>query len=332
MDDWRHPASRRRFLAGSAAVLGTTILAGCDAVGSTPWTRRILDKDENANFFVQRLLLSDQKLAPEYPASEISPWFKPNGTADPPDRDYRALAKTNFQTFRLKVEGLVERPLALSLAELRALPSRTQITRHDCVEGWSCIGQWTGIPLAALLQQAGLKPDARFVVFFCADTMDQGGGLDSLDQSSTADDSGGGDKDATASDASDRGGKAGDGNDAKATMTPDDPSARQADTGGKAKGGAAKAASETLDPGPRYYESVDLTDAFHPQTILAYEMNGKPLPVAHGAPLRLRLERQLGYKMAKYVMRIVVVDRLETVGKGGGGYWEDNGYEWYAGI
>ena len=69
-----------------------------------------------------------------------------------------------------------------------------------------------------------------------------------------------------------------------------------------------------------------------PQTILAYEMNDARLPVAHGAPLRLRVERQLGYKMAKYVMRIQAVDSLAGLGDGKGGFWEDLGYEWYAGI
>jgi DMSO/TMAO reductase YedYZ molybdopterin-dependent catalytic subunit len=88
----------------------------------------------------------------------------------------------------------------------------------------------------------------------------------------------------------------------------------------------------SADGKDRYYESIDLFDAFHPQTLLAYAMNGQPLAVAHGAPLRLRVERQLGYKQAKYVMRIEVVDRLEPIGGGKGGFWEDRGYQWYAGI
>jgi len=159
------------------------------------------------------------------------------------------------------VDGLVERPLSLTLAQVRALPSRSQITRHDCVEGWSSIGKWTGAKLGPLLQRAGLKPAARYIAFFCADTLEL-----------------------------------------------------------------------TLDGTGDYYETVDLIDAFHPQTILAYEMNDKPLPVAHGAPLRLRLERQLGYKMAKYVMRIEAIDTFAKLGLGRGGYWEDRGYEWYAGI
>src|SRR5215831_10628168 len=108
---------------------------------------------------------------------------------------------------------------------------------------------------------------------------------------------------------------------------------RCADTmeGGEAAGETKTRTS--LDNQPiRYYESLDLIDALHPQTILAYEMNGQPLPVAHGAPLRLRVERQLGYKMAKYLMRIELVDSYAAIGGGRGGYWEDRGYDWYAGI
>jgi DMSO/TMAO reductase YedYZ molybdopterin-dependent catalytic subunit len=141
------------------------------------------------------------------------------------------------------------------------MPSRTQITRHDCVEGWNAIGQWTGTPLGLLLQAAELKPDARFVVFHCADELEK-----------------------------------------------------------------------TLDGSGRYYESIDLIDAFHPQTILAYSMNGEDLSVGHGAPLRLRVERQLGYKHAKYVMRIEIVDSFSGLWGGKGGFWEDRGYQWYAGI
>ena len=100
--------------------------------------------------------------------------FKPNGTEDPPDTAYKTLAKRKFAGYRLEVGGLVHKPFKLSLAELRKLPAQTQITRHDCVEGWSCIGKWTGVPLADLLSRAVLKPEARYVVFHCADTMDQG--------------------------------------------------------------------------------------------------------------------------------------------------------------
>ncbi|MCW6510468.1 molybdopterin-dependent oxidoreductase [Lichenifustis flavocetrariae] len=300
---------RRRIVTGGAALLGASLLSGCDDVSEKPWARRILDKDEDANLYVQRLLLSDQKLAPEYPEAEISPQFKANGNDDPKDKAYRGMVKTGFATFKLAIDGLVERPQSWSLPDLRAMPARTQITRHDCVEGWSCIGKWTGVPLGDLLKAAGLKPAARFIVFHCADTMDEGG-LDAL----SADDA-----DTSGDDATPAGDQA-----PASTGQTKAPDAKIA----KSAGGTGDAS----DVGSHYYESIDLVDAFHPQTILAYDMNGMALPVAHGAPLRLRLERQLGYKMAKYVMRIAVVDHLDGIGKGGGGYWEDQGYEWYAGI
>jgi DMSO/TMAO reductase YedYZ molybdopterin-dependent catalytic subunit len=168
-----------------------------------------------------------------------------------------------FADYRLEVGGLVARPLELSLAQLRALPSRTQITRHDCVEGWSCIGKWKGVQLGRILEMAGPKPEAKFVVFRCFDSMD-GLSIDGRDS--------------------------------------------------------------------RYYESIDLDDAHHAQTILAYELNDRPLPVTNGAPLRCRVERQLGYKMAKYVRAIELVESYAAIRGGNGGYWEDQGYEWYAGI
>jgi DMSO/TMAO reductase YedYZ molybdopterin-dependent catalytic subunit len=252
---------RRGFLRRAAALAGTLGLGGCDGVSDQPWVRRVLDSAEGLTRLTQRALISPAALAREYDEAEISPEFKANGSTNPDDEDYKAHAANGFADWKLSVTGLVEKPLELSLAELRAMPSRTQITRHDCVEGWSCIGKWTGVPLKALLDQAGLKPNARYIVFYCADDLGQTG-----------------------------------------------------------------------DEDGKYYESVGLEDAFHPQTILAYEMNGNVLPIEHGAPLRLRVERQLGYKMAKYVMRIEAVDNIGGIRGGRGGFWEDLGYEWYAGI
>ena len=231
----------------------------------------------------------------------MSKVFKANGTEDPPDRAYKALVRKKFADYRLEISGLVERPLTCSLSEIRAMESRTQITRHDCVEGWSCIGKWTGVPLRLLLDRAGLKPSARYVVLHCADTM-EGGEAESEDSSSDNSQ----------------------GTQSTANMTKGDKSDHAKDE----KGTDAK----SKIPAIRYYETIDLTDAYHPQTILAYEMNGAALPVAHGAPLRLRVERALGYKMAKYVMKLDVVDTYAALGDGKGGYWEDRGYDWYAGI
>jgi DMSO/TMAO reductase YedYZ molybdopterin-dependent catalytic subunit len=145
----------------------------------------------------------------------------------------------------------------LPLAALQAMPQRTQITRHDCVEGWSAIGKWQGPQLGPILARAGLLPAARYVIFHCADVLE----------------------------------------------------------------------------GKPYYESIDLIDAFHAQTILAWRMNDAPLAEPHGAPLRLRVERQLGYKHAKWVTRIELRGSLAGLYKGRGGFWEDNrDYAWYAGI
>jgi len=214
---------------------------------------------EKATKGVQRLILPRKAMAKEFREADLSPRFRSNGTSMPNNPAYQVMAQNGFSDYRLQVEGLVDKPMTFSIADIRALPSRTQITRHDCVEGWSAIGKWKGARLGALLEEVRLKPDARYVVFYCADPM--GGGGDS-----------------------------------------------------------------------HYYESIDMEDAFHPQTILAYELNGKTLDIPNGAPLRLRLERQLGYKMAKYVMRLEVVAELSGIGLGKGGYWEDRGYEWYAGI
>jgi DMSO/TMAO reductase YedYZ molybdopterin-dependent catalytic subunit len=252
---------RRGFLTRGLAAASTVLLAGCDELSDQPFVKRVLDSAETLTRVSQRALLSPTALAREYSEADLSTNFRANGSTDPNDSDYKTHAANGFADWKLSVSGLVEQPLDLSLAELRAMPSRTQITRHDCVEGWSCIGKWKGVPLSALLDRARLKPDARYIVFYCADNL-----------------------------------------------------------------------FDTGDDKDKYYESVGLEDAYHPQTILAYEMNDQTLPIAYGAPLRLRVERQLGYKMAKYVMRVEAVDDLAKIRGGRGGFWEDLGYEWYAGI
>jgi len=245
----------RRKLIGSLAAGG--LLGGCDKLGETPGFRNILFSAEDAHRFLQRSLTDRMALAPEFRPEQMSPVFRTNGTSNPGTPEYQAHVDSRFANWRLQVGGLVQRPLALSLAQLRSMPTRTQITRHDCVEGWSAIGKWHGPPLKLVLDQAGLRPNARYIVFHCADLI----------------------------------------------------------------GGAS------------YYESIDLVDAFHPQTILAWGMNDNLLTVGHGAPLRLRVERQLGYKHAKYVMRVEAIDDLHRLRGGKGGSWEDlAGYGWYAGI
>lgn len=255
-------ATRRRWLSGLAAVAGGALLSACDKLTMNPGIQKTLAGAEGLTRRVQRLVTNRAALATEFPESEISPDFRANGSTAPGDPEYRALAEGGFADWKLVVDGLVERPLSLSLAELRAQPARTQVTRHDCVEGWSAIGKWSGARLGLLLDKAGLKDEARYIVFHCADTLD-----------------------------------------------PNAPDGLR-----------------------RYYESIDLIDAYHPQTILAYDMNDAPLEVKFGAPARLRVERQLGYKHAKYVMRIEAVADFAHLGGGKGGFWEDRGYEWYAGI
>ncbi len=242
---------------GMVAGIGAGLLTGCDRLGDNQSFRGVLMGAEKLNLGAQRLLSNRGALAREYRPDQMSPIFRSNGTAMPDTPSYQAHVASRFANWRLVVDGLVARPLSLSLAQIRSMPARTQITRHDCVEGWSAIGQWTGVPLKLLLDAAGIGPAARYVVFHCADQYD----------------------------------------------------------------------------GAPYYESIDLIDAFHPQTIMAWGMNGHALPVPNGAPLRLRVERMLGYKHAKYVERVEAVANLASVRQGKGGSWEDMaGYEWYAGI
>ena len=260
----------RRALGGGSALL----LGGCDRIGQQRGERHALPLADAAPAFdavvardlaacrhgAQRLVAPRPALAQEFGPADVAVHFRANGTLVPRDADYQALMREGFKTWQLQVGGLVEQAATFTLADLRAMPSRTQITRHDCVEGWSAIGKWKGVPLAHLLAQVRPRPSARYVVFHCADSMESPG------------------------------------HDSK------------------------------------YYESVDLDDAYHAQTVLAYELNDQPLPVANGAPLRVRIERQLGYKHAKYLMRIELVESFDRIRGGAGGYWEDNGYEWYAGI
>ncbi|KQX18449.1 MULTISPECIES: molybdopterin-binding protein [unclassified Sphingomonas] len=249
--------SRRTLIGSLAAGTGGLLLSGCNRINANPQLRSVLQSAEGLTMRAQRLIADRTALAREFDAADLSPVFRANGTRQPAGAAYEAHRMAGFADWRLVVDGLVARPQSLSLAQVRAMPRRTQITRHDCVEGWSAIGQWTGVPLKLLLDAAGLRSSARYLIFHCADRYGQ------------------------------------------------------AD----------------------YYESIDLIDAFHPQTILAWGLNGQPLPVGNGAPLRLRVERQLGYKHAKYVQRIEAVDSLAGQGRGKGGYWEDyHDYAWYAGI
>ena len=256
--------NRRRFLQRSV-LFAPVVLGGCKLLDGlndrdAP-LRNVVEAANGLTYRVQRLLGGGHTLAPEYQPGDIRQSQHPNGVTAPDDADYQALAADGFAGYQLAVTGAVEKPLLLSRAALLAMPSRSQITRHDCVEGWSCIAKWTGVPLALVLGEAKPKPEARFAVFHCYDTIER-----------------------------------------------------------------------SLAGGIKYYESIDMIDAFHPQTILAYGLNDAPLPISNGAPLRVRVERQLGYKMAKYLHTIELVQNFADIGEGNGSYWADRGYDWYAGI
>ncbi|MEO8136301.1 MAG: molybdopterin-dependent oxidoreductase, partial [Betaproteobacteria bacterium] len=205
--------SRRRLLVRGAAAAGALMLAGCERLSRTDWFPKILAAGEKLNESVHHAL-ARKAMAQEFTPADLSPTFRSNGTAEPNNEAYAAMVRNGFADYRLEVDGLVENAGTFTLAELRALPGRTQITRHDCVEGWSAIGKWKGARLAALLDSVKPKPTARYVVFHCADPMDDNG----------------------------------------------------------------------TSP---YYESIDMDDAYHTQTLLAYELNDQPLPIGNGAPIRL---------------------------------------------
>ena len=142
---------RRSLLIGGGAAL----LAGCDKVAGIPAARSILFQGEDIHRGLQRALMDRTALAPEFRPDQMSPFFRSNGTANPNTPEYNALAGGNFADWRLRVGGLVQKPLELSLAQVRGIPARAQITRHDCVEGWSAIGKWTGPLLGTILKAAG---------------------------------------------------------------------------------------------------------------------------------------------------------------------------------
>ncbi len=156
-----HALDRRGFLARGLAAASTMLLGGCEDLSDQPWVRRVLDSAETLTRVTQRALLTPQALAREYSEADLSKEFKANGSTDPQEADYLAHVKNGFADWTLAIGGLVEQPLSLSLEELRAMPSRTQITRHDCVEGWSCIGKWKGVPLSALLEKARAQSRTR---------------------------------------------------------------------------------------------------------------------------------------------------------------------------
>jgi DMSO/TMAO reductase YedYZ molybdopterin-dependent catalytic subunit len=241
---------RRAFITGMASSAGV-LLAGCSQT-DPPTYGHVLRMGDVLTYKAHRLLLPAHALAREYDYTDISS-VPAIGTTNPSGHKehgamYERLLANRFADWRLPIEGSVARPRAFSLDELKRMPSRTQITRHTCEEGWSAIAQWTGVPLRHVLESAGIRSTARFVQFYAYDG---------------------------------------------------------------------------------WVDGIDMLDALHPQTLLAYGMNGRDLPISHGAPLRARVETQLGYKSTKFIRRIVVTDHFDDHGARG---FIQNGWSWYAGI
>jgi len=247
--------SRRRLItSGLAAAAGTTGIAVAARLANRyglipPDGGGLFGVGETLTYAAQRIVTSGS-LAREFTRGEISRVAPVNG--DPPETEqYQRLRAGNFSEWRLTVDGLVARPSSFSLADLKRLPLRSQITHQACEEGWSFIAEWTGVPLSNVLNLVGVSRRARYVVFFPYDVS---------------------------------------------------------------------------------WDSLDMADAWHPQTLLAYGMNGQDLPAGHGAPLRVRVARQLGYKSVKYLSRIAAVESVKDIGQGLGSFAPEVGYSWYAGI
>ena len=249
--------SRRKLVKGLAST-GGLLLAGCSSRELPPTYGNVLRMGDLLTYRTFRMLLPAKSLAREYAHRDISS-SPAVGNTNPADSQqptfnadrgplYDRLRAGDFADWRLRVEGRVARPASFSLADLKRMPARTQITKHTCEEGWSAIAEWTGVPLRAVLEAAGILPSARFVNYYAYDDIAEG---------------------------------------------------------------------------------IDMLDALHPQTILAYGMNGRDLPLAHGAPLRMRIETQLGYKSVKFLQRIVITDEFDDLGKIGS---LQNGWAWYVGI
>jgi len=194
-----------------------------------------------------------------YDSKELAPYFRVNGRP-PVDAYYKSLAESGFKDYELEVGGLIRTPLRLSLDELRRLPKQTQITKHCCIQGWSAVAQWGGVPMRVIVERAQPLPSVRYIALYAFD------------------------------------------NKSETEPDPDGPG--------------------------NFYGTIHIDLARDPQTILAYEMNGAPLPMPHGAPLRLRVETQLGFMMVKYIQRIEFIADYRSVGLGQGGWRED--YQFYS--
>ena len=248
--------TRRKFMtAGIAATAGVAGVAVADKLARRygllpPDGRGIYGPGETLTYAAQSLL-GRHSLAREFPRSMISKSPFLNPVAPPNDAFLHSQAK-GFSDWRLTVDGMVTHPASFSLADLKAMATRSQITEVACEEGWSYIAEWIGTPLHEVLREVGVHPEARYVAYF------------SIDEN--------------------------------------------------------------------WWDSLDVRDAWHPQTQLSWGMNDGDLPVGFGGPLRMRVPRQLGYKSVKYVTRLTLLDSMKGVRDGKGSAAPAGGYSWYAGI
>jgi DMSO/TMAO reductase YedYZ molybdopterin-dependent catalytic subunit len=255
---------RKLILAGAAAAAGASGLELAIRLADRynlipPDHGGIYGVGETLTYATQRILTSHHSRAREFNRSEISKVAPVKGR--PPETEiYHRLLVGKFADWRLTVDGLVDRPASFSLVELKRFPASSQITHQACEEGWSFIAEWVGVPLFYVLNLVGVRPQAKYVLFFALDMAPRG----------------------------------------------------------------------RIPPNKWY--SIDMADAWHPQSLLAYGMNGEELPPPHGAPVRLKVPRQLGGKNAKYLSRITLVDSVSNIGKGIGGTSPENGFSWYFGI
>jgi len=248
--------SRRKLI-----VSGLTVTAGASGLAAAarlaqkyglvpPDHGGLYGLGETLTYASQRLL-TRHSLAREFSRDRISPRPFPNEQA-PPTEDFKRLQAGGFAAYRLSVDGMVHQPASFSIADLKSCPSRSHITELTCEEGWSYIAEWIGVPLSHVLNEVGVHPQAKYVVY--------------------------------------------------TSMEPDT------------------------------WDSIDMSDALHPQTFICYGMNGGELPVAHGGPLRMRLPRQIGYKNLKFITRLTLTDSMKKFGKGCGSAACEAGYAWYTGI
>lgn len=240
-------------LVGIAVVVALNALANWLAWRRPRWVQHVAKALVTP---VMSLFLNRAAPVAQFRREDISPFFWANGKMPTSDQ-WETLAEGDFKDYRLNVYGLVENPVELSLADLRAMDKQSQITLHHCIQGWSGIAQWAGLPLAELIKLVRPKPSAKAVVFHSF--------------------------------------------------------------------GEGVAIHEGVEGVP-YYDSLPIKNAMAAETLLAYEMNYEPLNQLHGAPLRLRVENQLGFKMVKWIRAIEFVDDIRSIGNGEGGFAEDHEY------